>query len=176
MKKTVLLTAVALMLSAFLCGCRSVVPKHTYLLMPDETISPVEGTQVQVKVSSVSLPAYISRRELVRIIDSDRVTTVPGMMWAEMLDNNVKRVLEENLERASSPNGRMVNVRFDFRHLELTDRDTLRVEAVAVTEDATENSKTFAFETPLAGHAHAARAYGVALSALSRHVIQWLNH
>ncbi|MBP5641427.1 MAG: membrane integrity-associated transporter subunit PqiC [Victivallales bacterium] len=175
MKKTVLLTAVVLMLCAFLSGCRSVVPKHAYLLMSDETISPVEGTHVQVKVSSVSLPAYISRRELVRIVDSDRVTTVPGMMWAEMLDNNVRRVLERNLERASSPDGKHVNVTFDFRHLELTDRDTLRLEAVAFAEGAKENSKTFAFETPLAGQPHAARAYGAALSTLSRQVIQWLH-
>ena len=175
MKKKVMLLAGLLILAAFQFGCRSVASPHTYLIMPDETLSMMEGTKVSARVSSVFLPVFLSRRELVRIVKTDEVTLVSGIILAETLDSNVRNVLSQNLERLSASNGAVKSVRFDFRHLEMTDRGTLRLEAMVIADGLPDSPKSFAFETPLAGHVHAVRAYSAALTELSRQVVQWVN-
>ena len=173
MKKIYVFVCVV-MVSLLMAGCRSAVSNHTYLLTPDETLQAQPEAKVRVRVMSISLPVYLSRRELVRLVDGDELTMVSGIMLAETLDSGVRNVLSENLERLSVPGGTMRSVRFDFRHLELTDHGTVRVEVLVSTDGISESPKTIAFETPLAGQAHVVRAYSVALAELSRQVMQWL--
>ena len=175
MKRLIMLVLAVLMLSAFQFGCRSVDSTHTYLLTPDETLTMQTGSKVKARVSSVFLPVYLSRRELIQVVDADEMKIISGVMLAETLDSSVRNVLSQNLERLSESSGVLRNVRFDFRHLELTGRATLRLEAMVDADGLPDSPKLFAFETPITGHPHVARVYSAALAELSRQVMQWVN-
>ena len=173
--KRALAFVLAAMTAITVTGCRSAASRHTYLLIPDESLAAQAETKARIRVTSISLPVYLSRRELVQLVDKDELKTVSNVMLAETLDSSVRSVLEQNFARLSAAEGAAWNVRFEFRHLELTDHGTVRLEAVVRADGVSEMQKVFAFETPLAGQVHAVRAYSAALAELSKQVVQWLS-
>ncbi|MBX2830702.1 MAG: PqiC family protein [Rhodospirillales bacterium] len=94
--KCVLLFAVPLLMA---CAAQS-VPDHYYLLSPsapqiaDPSVqSPVVG------IGPVTIPSHLDRSTIVSRSSANRVVVNSGHRWAEPLDENINRVLMDNLDR-----------------------------------------------------------------------------
>ncbi|MGI9336509.1 MAG: PqiC family protein [Gammaproteobacteria bacterium] len=88
--------------SLVLGGCATSKPTTFYLLQPIATIpataTPVStSTPVALGVGPIELPHYTDRPEIVTRGDGNQLDVAEFSQWGEPLDDNVTRVLAENL-------------------------------------------------------------------------------
>lgn len=192
MVRSWMILSMAVVMAAGLGGCRSAAAGTTknYLLVVDEimTKAPVAPARA-VTVWNVSLPGYLDRRELVRIVDGDQVTTLPQHQWAEGFSACLKRALEDNLKhqlgadkvvlqsQSQTARGEEAPCRllFDFRHFELVDENTLSMEvAVSAVCGTAVRRKSFSYTGMHVDLMHPAKAYSQTVAVLVREMVEWL--
>jgi len=90
------------MLLALISGCRSITPAVTYY-----TINPIVGgasimdsdlvNATRVGIGPIELPGIVSRVQMVRQVDANRMEISAFNRWADYPDRLVQGVLEQNL-------------------------------------------------------------------------------
>lgn len=85
-----------------LSGCATTKPTSFYMLqpiatVPADTMRVSTTTPVALGVGPVELPHYTDRPEIVTRGDGNRLDMAEFSQWGEPLDDNVTRVLAENL-------------------------------------------------------------------------------
>ena len=92
------LTAIAFVgiLAALVCGCGSTPPAHFYTLsaLPAPAATP---SNLSVSVGPVSVPAIVDRPQIVVTTGANQVALDDFNQWASPLQNNIARVVAENL-------------------------------------------------------------------------------
>jgi uncharacterized lipoprotein YmbA len=101
------MAAVALVLAASLPGCASFAPKpdpsRFFTLSPlvqseiDGAKTPGAAAGISVGVGPLTLPGYLDRQEIVVRIAQNRLRLSEHDRWAEPLDENIARVLSQNI-------------------------------------------------------------------------------
>lgn len=177
MKK--LLTVFAALLLAFLTACRSVTSDKNYLLMPDETLRP-GITESSVFLSNVTLPPFLNRKDIVRLVDNERIVPIPNCQWAMSLDRAVRDTLEQNLAIllgqeaiASRRSANTVSIDLTFRHFEITDSNQLRVRLLIAL--ANRPVVPVSFELPLKDYSSIAAVHNAALSRIAQAIVEALG-
>ena len=103
MKRTARTIALSACLAAFLSGCIGGVtpPSRYYLLAPDPGLAEVEKARVRddlsIAVGPVAVPSHIDRLQIVTRKDRHRLELAEFDLWAEPLNENLARILVENL-------------------------------------------------------------------------------
>ncbi|MFT7461810.1 MAG: putative lipoprotein YmbA [Pseudohongiellaceae bacterium] len=83
--------------SSFVVGCAS-APTHFYVLTPLQSAASVDGVNgLALGIDPVNLPGLLDRPLLVTRIDEHERRLEEFARWAEPLDENIRRVLSENL-------------------------------------------------------------------------------
>src|SRR3546814_9172147 len=90
-------------LTATACGLTGTTPPSTfYLLSPIATPAPPSANpnrQITILIGPVTLPKHLDRAEVVTFATPNRLQLAELDRWAEPLDENVARVLGENVSR-----------------------------------------------------------------------------
>ena len=83
-------------LAALVCGCGSTPPAHFYTLsaLPAPAATP---SNLSVSVGPVSVPAIVDRPQIVVTTGANQVALDDFNQWASPLQNNIARVVAENL-------------------------------------------------------------------------------
>ena len=107
MKRVIQVTIALGLIGLSLAGCSSFLPKpnpnatRIFVLFPDieaaERQNSDPSTQISLGVGPVRLPAYLDRREIVMRVAPSRFDLSENDRWAEPLDENLTRVLAQNL-------------------------------------------------------------------------------
>ena len=87
--------AIVCMLAALVAGCAS-SPARFYTLSPTETPS-AAASKLSVAVGPVSVPAAVDRPQIVVSTSANQVTLDDFNRWASPLQDNLARVVAENL-------------------------------------------------------------------------------
>jgi len=105
-------------------GCGTTKPARFYLLTSQlsdvESVQQANPSSPMILVGPVRLPEYLNRSQIIRFSTANELKPNEYHRWAEPLENNVARVLAENL-RQQLQNDRVLlypglNVRhFDYR-------------------------------------------------------------
>ena len=92
----------------FFSGCASTPPSRFYVMNPtykDTPTNAVPAAQgiLQMGVGPVELPHYLNRPQIITRISENEVEVADFDKWAEPLDENICRVLVENLGAMLEP-------------------------------------------------------------------------
>lgn len=89
---------VLILLAAVAGGCSRSTLSEYYILTPGPgATSPPGGGAVSIGVGPVTLPGYVDRESISTTDGTQRLTLDENHLWAEPLDENVTRVLAENM-------------------------------------------------------------------------------
>lgn len=85
-------------------GCvGEVPPSRHYILASDPSLAPLEEVQVpagmSISVGPVRVPSYLDRTQIVTKKSPYQLELAEFDIWAEPLDENITRILVENLSR-----------------------------------------------------------------------------
>ena len=98
MKKIITMTAVSL---GLLAGCSS--KSNFYQLQPsvvDEPSSRSSNNRKIISIGSVEIPEYLSQKEMVTYLSSQRLNLHETDRWIGPLDKNIQYVLRKNLSNS----------------------------------------------------------------------------
>ena len=87
---------VLLLLTAVTAGCATTTPSRYYTLTAATAI-PVKSSVIAVSVGPVSVPSLVDRPQIVVTIGPNAVRLDEFNRWASTLQDNVSRVIAENL-------------------------------------------------------------------------------
>lgn len=88
----------------FLSACSTPVQERYYLLSPDDVAAPTGATRTAVMgVGPITIPSHLDRSQIVTRSSDNRLVINQFDRWAEPLDENIQRVLIENLDHRLSP-------------------------------------------------------------------------
>ncbi|MBM4227530.1 MAG: membrane integrity-associated transporter subunit PqiC [Gammaproteobacteria bacterium] len=174
---------VCLVLSA--CAMRPSTPNRLFGLTPQLSAAPVTeaGKIPSLVVGPVDLPAYTRRAPLLTLHGDGEYRSSSSGRWAEPLEQNVTRVLAENLSRAlgtpevsllgAAPPGAERQVMVQFSEFVVTDQQEVRLIAYwrildAASRNVLASGKREQVESvPTLGDADIAAGMSRALAALS---------
>ena len=95
--------AVTIILAWLAIGCGTTKPARIYLLTPHpsdvESLQQANPSFPMILVGPVRLPEYLNRSQIIRYSTANELKSNEYHRWAEPLENNVARVLTENLRR-----------------------------------------------------------------------------
>jgi len=165
-------------------------PLSYYLLQPNEAAQPVNMSSASnVVLEPVQLPTYLDRPQLTTHNNQHQVIVAPLDRWAEPLEENINRVLRENLSRhlqetrvdsairTSSSNNLIVNLtvnRFDGI-LDQQIKVDIRWTLTAGKAPEPLQQGRFKVETPIgAGYSELVRELNSALDSFSYELAQEL--
>ena len=99
-----LIAGVFLASLGFLFACSTPVQERYYLLSPDDVAAPSGATRTAVMgVGPRTIPSHLDRSQIVTRSSDNRLVINQFDRWAEPLDENIQRVLIENLDHRLSP-------------------------------------------------------------------------
>lgn len=88
----------------FLSACGTPVQERYYLLSPDDVSAPAGAARTAViGVGPISIPGHLDRSQIVTRSSDNRLVINQFDRWAEPLDENIQRVLIENLDHRLNP-------------------------------------------------------------------------
>jgi uncharacterized protein len=80
-------------------GCATSAPAHFYVLTPIEQKPVTLGSELIVGVGPIQLPAYLDQPQMVKRVTPNRLEVNEFERWAGPLQQDVERVLAQNLGR-----------------------------------------------------------------------------
>ncbi|WP_417811046.1 PqiC family protein [Thalassospira alkalitolerans] len=86
-------------------ACSTPVQERYFMLSPDEVNAPSEATTgaAVMGIGPIAIPSHLDRTQLVTRSSDNRLIINQFDRWAEPLDENIQRVLIENLDRRLHP-------------------------------------------------------------------------
>ncbi|MBN2299441.1 MAG: membrane integrity-associated transporter subunit PqiC, partial [Deltaproteobacteria bacterium] len=89
-------------LTIFLAGCAGTPPSRFYLLSPLHSSGHMQAQLtepgcISLGIGPVELPQYLNRPQIITRISENELDLADFDKWAEPLDENISRVLVENL-------------------------------------------------------------------------------
>jgi len=88
------------------CSSKEIPDTHLYLLRADSEFSGADSNLL-VGLSTVDVPAYLKRSELILQVGPQELRPARYHRWAEPLDENVRRYLRDRLSTALGTNVEM---------------------------------------------------------------------
>jgi uncharacterized lipoprotein YmbA len=181
------LTAIAFagILAALVSGCGSTPPAHFYTLsaLPTPAASP---SNLSVSVGPVSVPAVVDRPQFVVTTGANQVALDDFNQWASPLQNNIARVVAENLAAMLGTPGVMLSSQsigadvayraaIDVQRFESMPGEAANFDAVWTVrrsqDGASRTGRTTVREpSPETGYAALAAAHSRALARLSQDI------
>ena len=116
------LLAVSIILASLAIGCGITKPAHFYLLTPQpsnvESIQQASPSSPMILVGPVRLPEYLNRSQIIHYSTANELKLNEYHRWAEPLENNVARVLSENLRQQLQNNHVLLYPGLNVRHFD----------------------------------------------------------
>ena len=85
-------------------ACSTPVQERYFVLSPDDVSGPSgNGTTAVMGIGPITIPSHLDRSQIVTRSSDNRLVINQFDRWAEPLDENIQRVLIENLDRRLHP-------------------------------------------------------------------------